>query len=202
MFIAVKFCLILVLISKMNKDIPLLEYCKLSRASKLLNCEIEDFLHWDEINAISLYFHFQEPIKALIKINNLDQLLTGPINNDEIILEQGYSRIHINSKDFLKNNNDSENYCTLKAFVSGLWRIYNISTFGKAIHSLPHQNNQTLLVSHGEKVKAIIHSPEQGIVMNTIVNIAPQDLIILKNDIRKIRHYSGQSMPTNLDVCL
>ncbi|MCO6524690.1 MAG: hypothetical protein J6562_06665, partial [Candidatus Schmidhempelia sp.] len=161
----------------MNKDIPLLEYCKLSRASKLLNCEIEDFLHWDEINAISLYFHFQEPIKALIKVHNLDEILSDEINDDQIILEQGYSRIYINSKELRECTQDGSNTFTLQAIISGLWRIHNISTFGKAIQSLPHQNDQTLIFSHGEKVKGTIHSPEQGIIMNNIVNIEPQDLI-------------------------
>jgi hypothetical protein len=38
--------------------------------------------------------------------------------------------------------------------------------------------------------------------MNIVINIAPQDLIILKDNIREIRHYSGRAIPINLDIHL
>lgn len=38
---------------KMN-NIPPLEYCSIFRAQKLLNCEVEDLLHWHDIGAINL----------------------------------------------------------------------------------------------------------------------------------------------------
>ncbi|HHT0019217.1 TPA: hypothetical protein ACTXAG_001544 [Klebsiella oxytoca] len=38
---------------KLN-NLPPLEYCSISRAQKLLNCELEDLLHWHDIGAISL----------------------------------------------------------------------------------------------------------------------------------------------------
>lgn len=38
---------------KLN-NIPPMEYCSISRAQKLLNCELEDLLHWHDIGAINL----------------------------------------------------------------------------------------------------------------------------------------------------
>ena len=37
-----------------QNNIPPLEYCSISRAQKLLDCEIEDLLHWHDIGAINL----------------------------------------------------------------------------------------------------------------------------------------------------
>ncbi|EDU6434352.1 hypothetical protein C9F75_004606, partial [Salmonella enterica subsp. enterica serovar Ohio] len=41
--------------------------CSLSRAAKLLNCEIEDFLHWHDVGSITLCINLQE-IKGTLKI--------------------------------------------------------------------------------------------------------------------------------------
>lgn len=38
---------------KLN-NLPPMEYCSLARAQKLLNCELEDILHWHDIGAINL----------------------------------------------------------------------------------------------------------------------------------------------------
>ncbi|MGR7299268.1 hypothetical protein ACU62B_17855 [Klebsiella aerogenes] len=38
---------------KLN-NLPPLEYCSIARAQKLLQCELEDLLHWHDIGAISL----------------------------------------------------------------------------------------------------------------------------------------------------
>ncbi|EPF1256037.1 hypothetical protein RFD78_003218 [Klebsiella aerogenes] len=35
-------------------NLPPLEYCSIARAQKLLQCELEDLLHWHDIGAISL----------------------------------------------------------------------------------------------------------------------------------------------------
>lgn len=35
-------------------NLPVLEYCDLHRAAKLLNCKVDDLLHWAEIGAIEL----------------------------------------------------------------------------------------------------------------------------------------------------
>ncbi len=40
-------------------ELPPIEYCKLDRAAKLLDCEVSDILHWWKIHAIDLRFHFQ-----------------------------------------------------------------------------------------------------------------------------------------------
>lgn len=56
---------------KLN-HIPPLEYCSLSRAQKLLNCEIEDLLHWHDIGAINL----------CIKLTNTPGTLNIAITSD------------------------------------------------------------------------------------------------------------------------
>ncbi|MCL6376738.1 hypothetical protein EXT57_05100 [Pectobacterium brasiliense] len=41
-----------------KNNIPALEYCKLDRATELLECKINDLLHWAEIGAIELCINF------------------------------------------------------------------------------------------------------------------------------------------------
>lgn len=51
---------------KLN-DLPPMEYCSLARAQKLLNCELEDILHWHDIGAINLCLKLN-PTRGTLKI--------------------------------------------------------------------------------------------------------------------------------------
>ena len=44
-----------------------MEYCSLARAQKLLNCELEDILHWHDIGAINLCLKLN-PTPGILKI--------------------------------------------------------------------------------------------------------------------------------------
>lgn len=57
---------------KLN-NLPPLEYCSLSRAKKLLNCEVEDLLHWHDIGAITL----------CLKLGRSNGTLKGAFQNDQ-----------------------------------------------------------------------------------------------------------------------
>ncbi|HDF5727542.1 TPA: hypothetical protein PC648_004710 [Klebsiella variicola] len=51
---------------KLNNLLPM-EYCSLARAQKLLNCELEDILHWHDIGAINLCLKLN-PTRGTLKI--------------------------------------------------------------------------------------------------------------------------------------
>ncbi len=51
---------------KLN-NLPPMEYCSLARAKKLLNCELEDILHWHDIGAINLCLKLN-PTRGTLKI--------------------------------------------------------------------------------------------------------------------------------------
>lgn len=51
---------------KLN-NLPPMEYCSLARAQKLLNCELEDILHWHDIGAINLFLKLN-PTRGTLKI--------------------------------------------------------------------------------------------------------------------------------------
>ncbi|MGM1332328.1 hypothetical protein ACS0TW_41875, partial [Klebsiella michiganensis] len=57
---------------KLN-NLPPLEYCSISRAKKLLKCEIEDLLHWHDIGAINL----------CIKMGKTNGTLKGVFQHDQ-----------------------------------------------------------------------------------------------------------------------
>lgn len=57
----------------LNKLAPL-EYCSITRASKLLNCEIEDLLHWHDIGSLNLCIKLGKTKGVLkITINHADE---------------------------------------------------------------------------------------------------------------------------------
>ncbi|EPY5262425.1 hypothetical protein [Klebsiella variicola] len=50
-----------------QNNLPPMEYCSLARAQKLLNCELEDILHWHDIGAINLCLKLN-PTRGTLKI--------------------------------------------------------------------------------------------------------------------------------------
>lgn len=120
---------------KLN-NLPPLEYCSISRAKKLLNCEIEDLLHWHDIGAISLCIKVGK-INGTLKgafqhgqsSNNL-YFLNAP-NVDELsISERSWSRHSKINKIFKFNDSEANQEAQygmpitqlkLRVSVSGLW---------------------------------------------------------------------------------
>lgn len=123
---------------KLN-NIPPLEYCSIFRAQKLLNCEVEDLLHWHDIGAINL----------AIKLKNIPGMLNIAISKN-IDIANPQSENHLNHTNILRKKEEIwSQYSTvdrvleikesvsaietlhgnqaiqtqIKAIVSGLWHI-------------------------------------------------------------------------------
>lgn len=120
---------------KLN-NLPPLEYCSISRAKKLLNCEIEDLLHWHDIGAISLCTKLGRTNGTLKGAFQHDQggnnlyFLNAP-NIDELsISERAWSR-HSKINKIFKFKDSEPNQeaqygmpvtqLKLRVSVSGLW---------------------------------------------------------------------------------
>lgn len=120
---------------KLN-NLPPLEYCSISRAKKLLNCEIEDLLHWHDIGAINLCIKMGKTNGTLKGVFQHDQssnnlyFLNAP-NIDELsINERSWSRHSIINKIFKFNDSEANQEAQygmpitqlkLRVSVSGLW---------------------------------------------------------------------------------
>jgi hypothetical protein len=120
---------------KLN-NLPPLEYCSISRAKKLLNCEIEDLLHWHDIGAISLCIKVGKTNGTLKGAFQHDQssnnlyFLNAP-NIDELsISERSWSRHSKINKIFKFNDSEANQEAQygipvtqlkLRVSVSGLW---------------------------------------------------------------------------------
>jgi hypothetical protein len=62
-----------------------LEYCTVDRAARLLNCEVEDIYHWQQIGAIEFYCHYNGMAKL-----SVEQIITdddGDLASEYIDLE-------------------------------------------------------------------------------------------------------------------
>jgi hypothetical protein len=129
--------------AKGRKLPPLLpvEYCKLDRAARMLECEVEDLLHWAEINAIDLWLKIDEEncgviyfdeatFRDLIKLRDSSKLVTesGLIN-----ITAGRSTFYIetedcedqeleNFKDYEDDIEDSDLAIEI-ASACGLWAV-------------------------------------------------------------------------------
>ena len=74
---------------KLN-NLPPMEYCSLPRAQKLLNCEIEDILHWHDIGAINLCLKLN-PTRGTLKLavlSHQEKEVTStfnPLNSSETV---------------------------------------------------------------------------------------------------------------------
>ncbi|CRY83509.1 hypothetical protein [Yersinia intermedia] len=56
-----------------ESGIPALEYCRLNRAAELLDCKIDDLLHWAEIGAIEL----------CLKFNGFESVIRPPFSYED-----------------------------------------------------------------------------------------------------------------------
>nr|EAV8711703.1 hypothetical protein [Salmonella enterica] len=195
----------------LNK-MPPLEYCSLSRAAKLLNCEIEDFLHWHDVGSITLCINLQE-IKGTLKIKidnkNADEsplkfYFDGTLTFNELTriykTWSRHSKVYklLTTKDGLVPPSIQTGPLTttyeLKCFISDLWSIEsrNISIL------LKDEKN-----AYEERILSAA-SPSDSILSNTfqpelderpIINL--DNIYITKETIDKIYTHaiSGKSLP-------
>lgn len=117
--------------AKSNSGRPLppllpLEYCTLARASRLLECEVEDLVHWALIGAVKLslrpdeidqpYFTVKLPV-----YNKIKQLIDPAESVTSLAL--GMSALHFNTEDFLIAEQRSGFISFPGISISGIWRI-------------------------------------------------------------------------------
>jgi hypothetical protein len=117
-------------------NLPPLEYCSISRAQKLLNCEIEDLLHWHDIGAINLCIKVGRTNGTLKGAFQRDQgcdnlyFFNAPSMNKLSISESSWSR-HSKINKIFKFNDSGPNQeaqyevpatqLKLRVSASGLW---------------------------------------------------------------------------------
>lgn len=191
---------------------PPLEYCSISRAAKLLNCEVEDLLHWHDVGVINLSIKIQE-IKGTLKIkvannstkeNPLKLYLDGTLTFNELTrVYKTWSRhskvykIITTKEDPTPSLIQTDRLATtyeLKCFISDLWSIdsRNISIILK----------DTENVFEETKLSAV--SPSNSILSNAFhpdINERPlinlDNIFITKEIIDKIHSHalSGKPLP-------
>ncbi len=120
---------------KLN-NLPPLEYCSISRAQKLLNCELEDLLHWHDIGAINLCLKLGKTHGTLKSAIRHDMGSSKPYfynasNIDEVSRSERSWSQHSKINTILTLNESEPNLETqygspvtqfkLKVSVSGLW---------------------------------------------------------------------------------
>lgn len=126
-------------------DLPALEYCSLSRASRLLNCEVEDILHWAEIRAIPLMVKFSHEVDCNARISfddniNLYKFLrTIDPGLGNFLLSQfcSFSLTDSDYEDYEFNGeiNPVHNMVeyTLECQLEGFWELFNFSIQGDSV---------------------------------------------------------------------
>ncbi|MBA7848268.1 hypothetical protein HV213_08925 [Klebsiella sp. RHBSTW-00484] len=120
---------------KLN-NLPPLEYCSISRAQKLLNCELEDLLHWHDIGAINLCLKLGKThgtLKSAIRhdMGGNKPYFYNASNIDEVSRSERSWSQHSKINTILTLNESEPNLETqygspvtqfkLKVSVSGLW---------------------------------------------------------------------------------
>ncbi|WP_019675883.1 hypothetical protein [Arsukibacterium perlucidum] len=115
-----------------NKGRPLppllpLEYCNIVRAARLLECEIEDILHWFEIGAIDLYLKVDDQNCGVLVLdkNEYQQLVTMGEGTESYKIGLSYMFISgpIDESAF---NPETEMYYFEVDAIQGLWAVdYN-----------------------------------------------------------------------------
>lgn len=180
--------------SAKNKGRPLpallpLEYCSLARAAKLLECEVEDLLHWAETQRIRVHIRYSDEASGVAFISELNVKAIDDSDENKTatsllpgnLIEMGYSALEIGNNchgmDFIVNS------------LWGLWEVkLSINNVTKRI------KNGVLTFNHlrstsGKNMSCLVTLDED-------ISIPVQDLLILREDIQRL-HLSittGQSL--------
>lgn len=200
----------------LNK-IPPLEYCSISRAAKLLNCEIEDFLHWHDVGVITLGINLQKTKGVLrIKIGNhnaednpLQLYFDGNLTFNELTrinkIWSRHSKVYklITAKDelilpLIHKNTLSTTY-ELNCFISDIWSIdsRNLSVLLKDTGNVFEETKLSALTP-SDKILSNSFQPE--IDERPVINL--DNIFITKETIDKIYTHalSGKPLPFMEDL--
>lgn len=145
---------------KLN-NLPPMEYCSLPRAQKLLNCEIEDILHWHDIGAINLCLKLN-PTRGTLKLavlSHQEKEVTStfnPLNSSETVETFLSSHSHIHSilrldgdipvMETLRGNTVTQ--FNVKVTASGLWHPHsrNLMALLEVPDDIHHENRLSMML--------------------------------------------------------
>lgn len=199
-----------------NPSLPLLEYCKLDRAARLLDCEVSDLLHWASIGEIEVCVMLNNAITTLsIKCPTNHFLEVMGIQDGEIDqgVTLGMSYIFpINKHDsnecyVLGDDADEYSRHDIHCLASGLWKINSqwnvieliskgktkIADMGLSISDLFIED---LFLDNYlfEDSDYILHGTVIEPIFKTFGEITANDVWISQNQINILRMYAGISM--------
>lgn len=160
-----------------------MEYCSLARAQKLLNCELEDILHWHDIGAINLCLKLN-PTRGTLKIAVLSHqekdvtTALNPLTSAEEVETFWSPHSHIRS--ILRLDDDIPMVETLrgntvtqfnvKVSASGLWH--------------PHSRN----------LMALLETPDDNLYENRLSMMLPDKPFVYCHFIPDEDEYSAISL--------
>ena len=138
-----------------------MEYCSLARAQKLLNCELEDILHWHDIGAINLCLKLN-PTPGILKIavlSHQEKEVTSAFNPFTSV-EAGETvwSHHSHIRSILRLEGDIPTMETLrgntvtqfnvKVFASGLWHPHcrNLMALLEAPDDILFENRLSMML--------------------------------------------------------
>ncbi|NKI73257.1 hypothetical protein Dpoa2040_000443 [Dickeya sp. CFBP 2040] len=186
-----------------DKQVAPLEYCSIQRASALLKCEEEDFLHWHDIGAISLAIKLNNKTSANLYFISDKMLSDSEKKKVRIELNQLYnfesSRI-IGSVDdieitFSSSGRNGFRYnISPPCLIFGVWRIlddFNLScSLGNAekLYSMSVFQEQSISPT---LLRVVVAMLEMAVAYDK------RSLFVLRSDIENIYTHAmtGQPMP-------
>ncbi len=192
---------------KLN-NLPPMEYCSLARAQKLLNCEVEDILHWHDIGAINLCLKLN-PTSGTLKIAVLSHqekdvtTALPPLTATEAVETLWSAHSHIHS--FLRFDGDIPVMETLrgntvtqfnvKVTASGLWHPHcrNLMALLEAPDDIHRENSLSMMLP--EKPFVYCHFIPQEVESPTL---SLSRLYITSKAIEKIYAHSISTRPMDV----
>lgn len=144
---------------KLN-NLPPMEYCSLARAQKLLNCELEDILHWHDIGAINLCLKLN-PTRGTLKIavlSHQEKDVTAALNPLAAEAVETFWSPHSHIRSILRLDGDIPMMETLrgntvtqfnvKVSASGLWHPHcrNLMALLEAPDDILNENRLSMML--------------------------------------------------------
>lgn len=123
-------------------NIPIPEYCTLSKASQLIGCDVSDLIHFGEIGAIKICISLNYEALADLSVLPSDEQSVS-YEDDEGWVGGFYSRFMTKEDPEIDSNKDSGWY-NFTATISGLWEIHKVSEYGKFENKFPNSISNRL----------------------------------------------------------
>ncbi|SFX31371.1 hypothetical protein [Pantoea ananatis] len=190
-------------------EIAPLEFCSLSRAARLLKCEIEDLLHWHDVGAITLCLRLPDIKGKLItetdnQKNDIFKLyLENVITLNELAtVKKAWSHhsklasILTEHKAAVKTKIKVKNHITTyetPAFAAGIWSIISRDLFDLLDSDENHYEPMVEAISPSDKILLCLFIPDD----QECINKSTSNIFITKEFIEKIYHHAlnGTEMP-------